>query len=51
VAKRSEIEAVADKLGLPLARIGVIVAGGGCKVRTADGSLIQTKEKGYDHFA
>jgi thiamine-monophosphate kinase len=50
-ARRAEIEALADKLGLPLARVGVIVAGSGCVVRTADGRVIQTKEKGYDHFA
>lgn len=50
-AKRSEIEAVAAKLQLPLARIGSINAGQGCAVRAADGSVMKIKESGYDHFA
>jgi thiamine-monophosphate kinase len=50
-ANHTAIEGISDKLGLPLARIGVIVPGSGCKVRTADGSVIRTKERGYDHFA
>lgn len=48
---REKIEQVARKLNLPLARIGVIVAGNGCVVRAGDGGVIQTKETGYDHFA
>jgi thiamine-monophosphate kinase len=50
-AKRSEIEAVAAKLQLPLTRIGSINAGQGCTVRAADGSVMKIKESGYDHFA
>lgn len=51
VAQREEIEKLADRLRLPLSRIGNIVSGQGCKVRAADGSVITTKESGYDHFA
>lgn len=50
-AKRGEVEALAARLSLPLTRIGVIVAGQGCTVRSADGSAMTTKEAGYDHFA
>ena len=50
-AKRSEIEAVAAKLQLPLTRIGSISAAQGCTVRAADGSVMKIKESGYDHFA
>lgn len=46
-----EIEAVAAKLQLPLARIGGIVEGRQCMVRAVDGSEITIKESGYDHFA
>ena len=49
--RRAEIEAVAAKLQLPLARIGSIVEGRQCRVRAADGSEITIKESGYDHFA
>lgn len=50
-ARRTEIEALAAQLMLPLTRIGRIVAGSGCTVRTADGSLINSEQGGYDHFA
>lgn len=48
---RVEIEKVSATLALPLTRIGKIVEGCGCKVRAADGSMMQIKEQGYDHFA
>ena len=48
---RAEVEKISLKLGLPLARIGAIVAGSGCMVRAADGSAINMGESGYDHFA
>ncbi len=51
VAKRSEIEAVAIMLQLPLVRIGCITAGQGCRVHEANGSVMIIKESGYDHFA
>ncbi|BCK86818.1 thiamine-monophosphate kinase [Sideroxyarcus emersonii] len=50
-AKRGEVETLAAKLSLPLARIGAIAAGQGCTVRSTDGSVMTTKEAGYDHFA
>jgi len=47
---RSEIEKVSAKLALPLTRIGKIVSGEGCILRTAEGSEMQIKEFGYAHF-
>ncbi len=51
VVQREAIEDLADRLRLPLSRIGKIVSGRGCKVRAADGSVMTIKEAGYDHFA
>jgi thiamine-monophosphate kinase len=51
VARRDELEDLANRLRLPLTRIGKIVSGRGCKVRAADGSVMAIKETGYDHFA
>jgi thiamine-monophosphate kinase len=48
--KRGEIEAIAQKLQLPLTRIGLIRAEQGCTVRTADGVVLKPKDSGYDHF-
>ena len=50
VARRSDIEKLSATLALPLMRIGKITAGQGCKVHAADGSALQIKEFGYDHF-
>ncbi len=50
-ARRSEIEAIAVRLQLPLARIGSLRTQPGCTVRDADGSVMDIKESGYDHFA
>ena len=50
-ANRAEIEKISATLALPLTRIGRITANSGCKVLSADGSMMQIKEKGYDHFA
>jgi thiamine-monophosphate kinase len=50
VAHRSTVEAISDRLDLPLTRIGAIVANNGCIVRAADGSVINIGESGYDHF-
>jgi len=50
VAHRAELERISAQLGLPLTRIGSIVAGSGCVVRAADGSVINMEESGYDHF-
>jgi len=49
--RRAEVEQISAKLGLPLARIGSIVAESGCVVRAADGGIIHIGESGYDHFA
>jgi len=48
---RETIAALSDALHLPLARIGNIVSGEGCKVRAADGSVMRIAREGYDHFA
>ena len=48
---RTEIENISATLALPLTRIGKIIAGDKCTVRAADGSIMQIKEQGYDHFA
>jgi thiamine-monophosphate kinase len=50
-SQRKNLEQLSGTLGLPLARIGAIVAESGCTVRAADGSVIRSKERGYDHFA
>jgi thiamine-monophosphate kinase len=47
---RGEIEKISVKLALPLTRIGKITEGNGYKVRAADGSMMQIREQGYDHF-
>jgi thiamine-monophosphate kinase len=48
---RPEIENISATLALTLTRIGKIVSGSGFTVHTADGSMMQIKDKGYDHFA
>ena len=50
VAHRAELGKISAQLGLPLTRIGAVVAGNGCMVRAADCSIINIKESGYDHF-
>ncbi len=51
VARRSAVENISKQMNLPLTRIGAIVAGSSCIVRAADGSVINMRESGYDHFA
>lgn len=51
LAYRTEIENISATLALPLTRIGKITEGNKCTVRKADGSIMQIKEPGYDHFA
>jgi thiamine-monophosphate kinase len=48
---RTEIEKISARLALPLARIGKIIDGDGCTVHSTDGSVMQIKDTGYDHFA
>ncbi|MES1983262.1 MAG: thiamine-phosphate kinase [Pseudomonadota bacterium] len=50
VARRIEIEDISVRLNVPLTRIGKAVAGSGCVVCAADGSIINIEEHGYDHF-
>jgi thiamine-monophosphate kinase len=50
-AHREKIAAISASLAVPLTRIGSITAVHGCTVRAADGSAMQIKEQGYDHFA
>lgn len=49
--KHAQIENLSARLDLPLSCIGRIVAGSGCRVHAADGSVMTIKETGYDHFA
>ncbi len=51
VALRTEVEKLAIRLGQPLSRIGNIVSGRGCKVRSENGNVMEINESGYDHFA
>ena len=50
IMRRAEVEQISQRLNLPLTRIGAIVAGSGCIVQAADGSVINIEEPGYDHF-
>ncbi len=50
IAHRIAVEGLSHRMNLPLTRIGAIVAGSGCTVRAADGSIINIGESGYDHF-
>ncbi|MDZ4202174.1 MAG: thiamine-phosphate kinase [Gallionella sp.] len=45
-----EVDAIAGRLGLTLARIGKIVAGYGCIVQDAGGNTVNIEAEGYDHF-
>lgn len=51
VAHRAAIERISATLVLPLTRIGRVTEDFGYAVRAADGSMMQIKEQGYDHFA
>jgi thiamine-monophosphate kinase len=48
--RHAEIMNISMRLGLPLTRIGNIVAGSGCVVHDASGNLIDMETGGYDHF-
>jgi thiamine-monophosphate kinase len=47
---RAGIINISARLEVPLSRIGRVVRGSGSVVRAADGSIINIKEYGYDHF-
>lgn len=49
-ARAAEVRAIAERLELPLTRIGKIVAGKGCIVQDAQGHPINIENEGYDHF-
>jgi thiamine-monophosphate kinase len=51
IENRAEIENISAAHALPLSRIGKITTGSGCTLRAADGSRMQIKDTGYDHFA
>jgi thiamine-monophosphate kinase len=46
----AEIENIGARLGLPLTRIGKVVAGHGCIVHDAAGNPLNPESDGYDHF-
>ena len=48
--RASEVRAIAERLGLPLTRIGKIVAQRGCIVQDAGGNPLNIETEGYDHF-
>jgi thiamine-monophosphate kinase len=49
-ARHAELSEIAARLGLPLTRIGKIVAGCGCIVHDAAGNPLNVETGGYDHF-
>lgn len=52
LSRRAAIEALSAEIGLPLTRIGAIVAGPpAAVVRDAQGKALLIASKGYDHFA
>ncbi|MBK9160877.1 MAG: thiamine-phosphate kinase [Nitrosomonadales bacterium] len=48
--RRADVPLIAAQLGLPLTRVGRIVAGSGCLVQDASGHPINVGTGGYDHF-
>jgi thiamine-monophosphate kinase len=48
--QRTSIVKIAENLGLPLMRIGKIVAGEGLRLIGTDGSAMKIERLGYDHF-
>ncbi len=48
--RHAEIANIGARLGLPLTRIGKVVAGEGCIVHDADGNPLNPESDGYDHF-
>ena len=50
VTRHAEVLRIAAQLGLPLTRIGKIVAGRGCIVHDAAGNPLNFETCGYDHF-
>lgn len=48
--RHAEVERLSIQLGLPLTRIGKVVAGRECLVRDASGNPIKPESTGYEHF-
>jgi len=49
-SQRDQLGKISRRINLPLTRIGTIVAGSSCVVRSAEGGNINIGESGYDHF-
>ena len=49
-ARHADVRALASRLGLPLTRIGDIVAGADCEVLDASGQVLTDLPGGFDHF-
>ncbi len=50
VIRRADVSDISTRLGLPLTRIGMIVAGRGCIVNDAAGKPLKAEANSYDHF-
>jgi thiamine-monophosphate kinase len=50
VARAAEVDAIGERLGLALTRIGKIVARHGCIVQDSSGTPLNIETEGYDHF-
>ncbi|GAB4477171.1 MAG: thiamine-phosphate kinase [Burkholderiaceae bacterium] len=50
-SKRADVLAAADAAGVAVTRIGTMTAHAGLEVLDADGTLMDTTYRGYDHFA
>lgn len=49
-ARHADLEALSEKLKLPLTCIGNIVPGLDCKIFAANGNMMKIEKAGYDHF-
>ncbi|MFA6921567.1 MAG: thiamine-phosphate kinase [Gallionella sp.] len=49
-ARHADVLRISESTGLPLTRVGSIVAGRGCRVHDAAGNPINLQSSGYDHF-
>jgi thiamine-monophosphate kinase len=50
-AQRVALAELSEKLGLPLSRVGRIVAAPGLSIRDAQGREVAPAKAGFDHFA
>ena len=49
--RRGQIEALARQCGVPVSRIGRVVAGKGIRILDEEGGEITLEKYGFDHFA